>query len=197
MRNAYKYKSLILENFYLDDDDITIRRKVDSKQKGRFKKDQIVIPYILRGNKRRDYKGITIPGSGTHISLPWILTVLRGIDFEPDSVLDHIDGDYTNNSRENIRVTTQAINCKNRKLRCDNKTGYAGLTQKNDKYGYWTVRRTLNGVRKSKTFKTKEEAIKYLESIKEQSINDGYTERHIKENVQRPSKARLLNADGS
>ena len=42
MLAALKYRQNILDNFYLDDDDITIRRKKDDAIKGKFKKHDCV-----------------------------------------------------------------------------------------------------------------------------------------------------------
>jgi hypothetical protein len=178
MINAFKYKDKILDNFYLDDDDITIRRKKNASNY-KYKKDDIVNPYTLKGSNGIDYKGIWVPGTRTTVSLPWILTVLRGIDFNEKSVIDHIDGNVSNNSRSNLRVTTQSINCKNKKMRYDNKTGYTGISYNKSTNRYY-IRKTINGKRFFKSTKTLNEAIEVLDSMKDILSNDGYSERHGK-----------------
>jgi hypothetical protein len=43
-------------------------------------------------------------------------------------VVDHIDGDTTNNSKSNLRVTTPANNSANQKIPKNNKSGYKGVS---------------------------------------------------------------------
>ncbi len=179
MLAALKYKSIILESFYLDVDDITIKRKNDDLVKGKFKKDEVVFPYALIGNNGYDYKGIWIPGGNTTISLPWILIVLRKIEFKDKDVIDHIDGDITNNDRTNLRVTTQETNCRNRKMRKDNTTGYTGLNYHKAGKCY-VIRRTIDGKRLRRSHKTFEGAIEIWKEIEKLGLQDGYTERHGK-----------------
>ncbi len=174
---ALKYKNNILEEFYLDEDDITIKRKKDDTVKGKFKKDDIVIPYSLIGNTGYNYKGIHIPGKRTSISLPWILTVLRGIEFQEKNVIDHIDGNITNNNRINLRITTQEMNCKNRSKRCDNTTGYTGLSYHKPTNRY-VVRRTIEGKRLWRSHKTFEGALEIWKEVEKLGLKDGYTKRH-------------------
>ena len=179
MLAALKYKQNILDSFYLDDDDITIKRMNDDIRNGRFKKNDIVTSYTLRGEKGNDYRGIHIPGlnSGVSISLPWVLTVLRNIEFNDKNIIDHKDGDITNNTRINLRVTTQEMNCKNRTKRSDNTTGYTGLSF-HKPTGRYSVRRTINGKRLWRSHKTLEGAIEIWKEVEKLGLTDGYTKRH-------------------
>ena len=177
MLAALKFKNNILESFYLDKDDLTIRRKTDDLVKGKFKKNEVVVPYTLQGNNGFDYRGVWVPGSGTTISLPWVLTVLRGVDFSDGMVVDHRDGDITNNLRTNLRVITQQENSKNRKVRHDSTTGITGINFHKPS-GKYTVRRTINGKRTSRSHETLEGAIEILKSLEAESLADGYTKRH-------------------
>ncbi len=177
MLAALKYKNEILKWFYLDDDDITIRRSKNDDLKGKFKKDDIVIPYSLKGNKGLDYKGVWIPRIGTTINLPWVLTVLRGVEFEDKMVIDHVDGNTMNNKRENIRIVTQSENCRNRTKHKNNTSGYTGLSF-HKPTGRWIVRRTINGKRIWKSHKTKEGAIEIWKKVEKLGHSDGYTKRH-------------------
>lgn len=177
MLAALKYKKEVLDNFYLDNDDITIRRNKDDVLKGKFKKNDIVSGYTLVGNSGYDYRGIHIPGLRTSISVPWILVVLRKINFDDKNVIDHIDGDITNNHRDNLRVTTQSLNCRNRKRHSNNTTGYTGLSF-HKPTGRYAVRRTINGKRLWRSHKTLEGAIEIWKEVEKLGLQHGYTKRH-------------------
>ena len=181
MLAAIKYKQEILETFYLDDDDITIRRKKTHKYfKNTKKKGDIVEPYSLIGNGNRNYKGIHLTEANTTISLPWMLVVLRGMDFDEKTIIDHINGDISDNSRSNLRLTTQSMNCRNTKQRCDNTSGYTGLTY-HKPTGRWVVRRQMDGKRVWKSSKSFDKALEIWKEIdKISKESHGYTERHGK-----------------
>ncbi len=178
MLTALKYKDVLLKEFYLDVDDITIRRNTDGYH-GRYKKHDVVKPYVFTGNNGYDYKGVHIPRTRTSISLPWLLTVLRKVPFTDKQVLDHLDGDITNNCRENIRVTTQCINSKNQKLSRNNTSGYTGISY-NKQAKLYTVRRTIQGKRLYRSSKTLDGAIEHLKELTALGLQDGYSERHGK-----------------
>ena len=178
MLPAIKYKNRILEEFYLDRDDITIRRKKDGYH-NRFKKHDIIIPFMYKGAKGYDYKGVHIPRTRSTISLPWLLTILRGITFDSNQTIDHKDGNTHNNSRSNIRIVSQEINTKNRKKRSDNTSGYTGLHYSNQAKRY-IVRKSIKGKRLYKSSKTLDGALIYLKEFEKLALQDGYSSRHGK-----------------
>jgi hypothetical protein len=45
----------------------------------------------------------------------------------PDGVVDHIDGDPSNNRLENLRDVSQTVNMRNQKMRCTNTSGETGV----------------------------------------------------------------------
>jgi len=46
----------------------------------------------------------------------------------PENIIDHEDGDGTNNKYKNLRDVTLHENCKNRRKRVDNKSGVCGVS---------------------------------------------------------------------
>jgi hypothetical protein len=73
--------------------------------------------------------------------------------------VDHRDGDGLNNSRENVRVVTNALNMQNRiGLSSNNKSGYRGVSWESKKRK-WRAGATVSGVYKHiGLFDTPEEA---------------------------------------
>jgi len=169
MLSVLKYKERILEEFYLDEDDETIRRRKDGYY-GRFKKHDPVVPFIFSSGRGIDYLGVHIPRTRTTIAVHWVLTLLRGIEIEDGSVIDHIDGNPQNNRRENLRVTTQKHNCRNRKLRKDNKTGYPGISYRDNLY---IVRRQIAGKRRYASAKTLDDAVKIWHQFNDEARKCG------------------------
>jgi hypothetical protein len=55
----------------------------------------------------------------------FILGIPKGIDM--DTKVDHIDRDPLNNSKINLRMVSQAENCRNSSLRSDNTSGIKGI----------------------------------------------------------------------
>jgi len=93
------------------------------------------------------------------------------------SDLDHLNGDKTDNRFANLRVVSDSVNCRNRSLRSDNKSGFNGV--------YWNkqARKWQAQIRGEKKrihlgyFATPEDAHAAYTNAAE--IN-GYTDRHIK-----------------
>lgn len=53
---------------------------------------------------------------------------------EPNKIIDHINGDPSDNRKENLRYVTPRQNCMNTKVRKDNKLGVKGVTKRYNKY---------------------------------------------------------------
>ena len=51
-------------------------------------------------------------------------------------VVDHIDGNPKNNTRSNLRICTQSQNVLNKKSMCTNKTGFMGVSYREDRNCY-------------------------------------------------------------
>ena len=176
MLTVNKYKNVLKAEFYLDSDDITIRRNKDGWGK-RYKQHDEVSFFKLCGH---GYGGVHIPSTRTTVSRTHLLTLLRGIDLPDDCVTDHIDGDNTNDLRSNIRITTQALNCRNSKMRKNNTSGYTGISW-NQKGNCYIVRKYLKGIRTyGGSSKTLVGAKQLLQALEIESLKDGYTTRHGK-----------------
>lgn len=175
MLTVNKHKDTLLREFYLDSDDMTIRRATNG-YKGRWKQHDVVTGYKLC---TYGYVGIHIPKTRISINASHLISLLRGIDIPEGCILDHKDGDTMNNARDNLRIVTQNINCKNAKPRPNNSTGHSGITK--DKDGKFIVRLYIQGERKYLGYtKTLEEAIKIRDSFAKERELDGYTLRHNK-----------------
>lgn len=72
------------------------------------------------------------------------------------SMIDHKNGNTLDNRKCNLRECNQRQNAINRRLRTDNKTGFAGVSERNGKY---IAQIKLGNIRKSKTFEYLEDAL--------------------------------------
>lgn len=92
----------------------------------------------------------------------------------PDSEIDHINGDASDNRITNLREVSKALNARNRRLRSDNPTGFVGVSS--DRNGKWRARIHIDGKERSLgSFKTQEEA---AEARRAYALMHGYTDRH-------------------
>lgn len=80
-----------------------------------------------------------------------IIFILHYGKIDDDKVIDHIDGDSTNNRIENLRAILPLYNNHNRKLHVKNKSGITGL-QYDAKAQSWVAQVRCNGARRKKTF---------------------------------------------
>ena len=81
--------------------------------------------------------------------------------------IDHIDGNKLNNRIENLRPATSSQNKCNIGIRADNTSGIKGVSWSKVK-GKWTARVALNGKIKCGYFDDKEEAAKFIKTLREQ-----------------------------
>lgn len=87
----------------------------------------------------------------------------------PDNLpfVDHKDRDKTNNNVDNLRWCSRRTNNCNRSKQKNNTSGLTGINQ--NEWGNWKASYSLlldgKRIKKSKTFKTKEEAIKFREEM--------------------------------
>jgi hypothetical protein len=176
MMTVNKYQQILLEEFYLDVDDVTVRRAKDG-WRNKYMAHDVVTPFKLCSY---GYGGVHVPKTRTTVPYHQLITLLRGIEIPEGSVIDHLNGNPDDNSRENIRVTTQALNTRNRKKHRNNTSGSTGISW-NSGADCYIVRRYVKGTRMyGGSAQTLEEAKLLLDNLEKLSYEDGYTTRHGK-----------------
>ena len=128
-----------------------------------------VLPYKLNISNDNNAKTFycKILGVGLHRII---------MDAQPGEVIDHINRNGLDNTRDNLRKVDTSINNRNASLRIDNTTGIKGVTYESGKR-YKAEWYDLNGKKRSKSFsiaKYGEQealrlAIEYRQSIEEEN----------------------------
>lgn len=106
------------------------------------------IKWILKPDNNRFYAHGVVNGKLTTIH-----RMLLSNQLTNELVVDHIDGNGLNNTRENIRVVTRAENARNRKTPTNSSSGITGVTldRKGDTV-FWKAKIEYNGKVSSKRF---------------------------------------------
>lgn len=94
--------------------------------------------------------------------------------FNPE-IIDHADGDGTNNRWENISNVTPQQNNRNMKLSCRNTSGHIGVRKCRQTNRWVGQIRVGRGKRRSKSHETKEAALLWYEAQKKEL---GFHENH-------------------
>jgi hypothetical protein len=175
MRHIHKYKNTLLEEFYLGEDDLTIYRAKDGYH-GRFKKGDVAKTY-QSGSLKNFYDMVHIPKTRKSIKVAYLLCLLRNTPLPKNPVIDHINGDTTDNRRENLRIVNQQINSCNRCKRSDNTSGITGIHW-SEYHQHYVIRKTVKGKRLSRSRKTLQEAKQVLKEL--HNMDRTYTKRHGK-----------------
>lgn len=99
-------------------------------------------PYPWRGvGKHRRYQIARVRGEDVYLHrMVW----LYHYGYQP-TMLDHIDGDPTNNRIENLRECTNAQNQYNGPKKCNNKSGFKGVVFRTGYRKPWQARITVGG----------------------------------------------------
>lgn len=124
-----------------------------------------------------------------------IYELLTGIRPSSDEIVDHRDGNASNNRIKNLRITSQSVNTRNRSISRNNTSGVnaIGIQQNTNVLyciSYW---HGIDGKRKSKSFNVDKlgimvafrDAVIYRQKMIEElnTQGAGYTERHGKEQL--------------
>lgn len=133
---------------------------------------------------------LDITGKRRHYKVHRIIAVLYGMKVN-GKVIDHINGQSSDNHIENLRVTTIEINSRNCKNQYNCPYGISGVGFQEDrlKNSYFIARAVINGKRQQQSFPIKKLGImqafklaciardKYLQTLN--STGAGYTDRHM------------------
>ena len=116
---------------------------------------------MKQSNNSEGYKIITLRASSEKKSyiVHRLMAMLFLPNFNNHPTVDHKDRNKLNNSLYNLRWTSPMYQNFNQGIRQDNTSGQRGVSV-NSKTGGWKAYITLNGKKKCKRFKLKEDAIK-------------------------------------
>lgn len=169
---------------------------------GKYQQIQKIKTGDFAGNKHFQGKrphAWTIGYKGERYYIHRIVWILKFENIPDNMVIDHIDGNPFNNKITNLRLVTQHVNARNRKLLPQNKTGVNGvcINSKHRKSGKidtyivitWKDYKSGKGKYKRKAFdildfNSQESALEFGRIYREDiiaNLNDGspeYTERH-------------------
>ena len=171
MLTVNKHKNTLLDEFYLDSNQEVRRRK--NGYLGRFSKGDLA--KFFTGAE--GYMYIQVPKARATVRKSHLIMLLLGNSIPNDMVIDHIDGDRTNDHPSNLRIVSSRQNNCNRPMRKDNSSGITGIRW-SEPHKHYVIRRTVKGKRISRSRKTLEDAILVLNELKE--MDSDYTDRHGK-----------------
>lgn len=134
---------------------------------------------------------LNLDGKYKHYKVHRIIAVMHGISVN-GKVIDHLNGVSSDNRIENIRVTSQLVNTRNRQVSSNSPYGMNGVGYQEDSNGnsYFIARGVTNGERQQKSFPIKRlgimEAFKQAVIARQRYVDlinkSGaiYTDRHTK-----------------
>lgn len=127
---------------------------------------------IIRGTKQKKLGHITIKFNGKNFYLHRILWIMYYGSIDEKLLIDHIDGNASNNNISNLRLATYSNNNHNEKLNIMNTTGHKDIclyskTKKGKVYWYYRVSVKLNSKATTKNFPENklEDAIKFRDDL--------------------------------
>lgn len=172
MLTVNKFSQILLDNFYIDSSG-DVRRSHDGYL-NRFKKHDLAKFFISNSD---GYKHIQVPSKRATVKCSHLVLLLSGVIIPDDKEVDHIDGNKLNDHPSNLRVVDRKTNSCNRKKRLDNTSGITGIRW-SEPHGHYVIRKTVNGMRISRSSKDISEAKKILQEL--QNMDHRYTSRHGK-----------------
>ncbi len=125
------------------------------------------------------YKRISVEGENFYQS-KLIYLWITGCFPNDGELIDHIDGNRLNDRLENLRIIPCAYNHKNRKLACNNTSGYAGVTWRRSSCKWRSIIRPDGDTIYLGLFDTAKEAFLAREEYIQSHPELGFTARHGK-----------------
>lgn len=101
---------------------------------------------------------------------------------EPLQIVDHQDGNPLNNRFPNLRLTTESVNSRNKKMRSNNTSGYVGVSL-NKQRSKWMAHITIDGKQKHLGYyDSPEEAnqarLEYVGTFNLHNLDEAFSYRH-------------------
>lgn len=106
-------------------------------------------------NKRKQFIKWVVTINGSHYNAARVVWILHHGFIDSLFVVDHIDGDPSNNRISNLRLVKRAVNNRNQKTPVTNTSGVIGVSRKSNGRGrhYWCAHwREVDGTQSSKNF---------------------------------------------
>lgn len=125
------------------------------------------------------YAYIQVTLFGKHASGHRIAFACMGIDIPEGMMVDHINGDATDNRFKNLRIVTRTVNSKNASKSKNNTSGYNGVSYDKCAKKFKAFIRRNGKMHHLGLFLTAKEA--YQKRISEERKDSEFTERHGKE----------------
>jgi hypothetical protein len=177
------YNDKLIEDLYYYDPSSPsgLRHKIDNKSKNptqkRYKNDPAG---CIRKNTKSTIWVVKINGVAL-VAHRVVWKLVHGI-ISDSMVIDHLDGNQLNNSIENLRLVTQAVNNRNHKKQINNDSGETGVRLEGNR---WRVQWNdpITGSQKSKSFnisKYGNSAFDLAVEFRRNIISTNYTSRHGK-----------------
>jgi hypothetical protein len=123
-----------------------------------------------------------------------VVWYLNNGDIPSGMVVDHIDGNTSNNKIDNLRIVSTSVNSRNRNMQADNTSGKTGVylnvkSWKQSKIPYWMASWTdIDGTQRTKCFRISEHgdaeafrlAAEYRDKVIQEMVKLGmdYSDRH-------------------
>ncbi len=114
---------------------------------------------VEKRGSRAEYRSLVVRYCGRIYPFHHVVWMIVAGPIPSGHIIDHDDGDGTNNRFDNLRLTTHQGNVKNQARRCDNTSGQTGVLW-SKRHQQWLARITVDGKRiQIGLFDSKQDAI--------------------------------------
>lgn len=172
------------EAFYYDESSPScLRWKVD-RYGGRYRAIKVVSAGDVAGSLCDGNEYYRVTFQCKQLKVHKIIAAILGIEVPKGYVIDHIDGNPSNNKVENFRVVLQKTNTRNQKMRTTNTSGVTGVYKryKDGVHVAWAAQIAIDGGKKSRGFSLNKypNAFELACACRDKFLKDNpdYAERH-------------------